>query len=324
MDPIQLSLTIPGHIDYLSVAIVFIKMCAEKFGCSENEIYKINLGAEEALTSIILKALNNNPEEECTLICRQFSTRMEIVIQDKGIPFALDDIPDFNPEFPDDPENMDGLGLYLMKQAVDEVQFKNLGVNGKETLLVINFESKRIDNIIADQKTQVEVCDPVTNWSIRSFCPEDAIEISRCAYEAYGYTYTSFIYFPEQITEMNEKNQLLSIIAETEGQNLMGHIALNFDQPANLTAELGVAFVRPAYRKLNLFSKMNKAMIEMAQERQMYGIYTHAVTSHTISQKQGEKLGMVVCGVVLGYTHSEFDFKALSGKSGQRESTVLF
>lgn len=103
----------------------------------------------------------------------------------------------------------------------------------------------------------------------------------------------------------------------------MGHIALKFDYPNAPTAEAGVAFVNPAYRKLGIFEKMSHAVTKLAMEDQLFGIHGNAVTTHLITQKQAFKFGSISCGIMLGTTHSNVNFKGLAGKTGYRDSDHL-
>jgi serine/threonine-protein kinase RsbW len=321
----ELKLTAPGNIRYISVTVEFIKNCSRAFGFSEDEIFKIDIAAEEALSNIILNSLSNDSLQNYSVTCRRLPGKMEIVIHDKGLPFSPDEIPEYNPENPDDEENADGLGMYLLKSSVDNVLFRNLGRNGKETVLIVGIESERIDNLLSVSR-QPEATDitPVdTKWHLRPFQPEDAIEISRCAYQTYGYTYEPYIYYPERITDMNNKGELLSIVAVDKSENLLAHIALKFYHHEDPIAEAGVAFVKPQYRKLGIFSKMCTDAFQRASDRGLFGVYGRAVTSHPLSQKKLTDFGFIDCGLMLGLFPSDVEFKALTGKTVQKESALL-
>ncbi len=73
--------------------------------------------------------LNNNINESFLVIFRNTSNRVEIIVKEKGLPF------DFDNE-PKQKKNKKDLGILLIRSVMDEVYFKNLGREGKETLLV--------------------------------------------------------------------------------------------------------------------------------------------------------------------------------------------
>ena len=321
----NLKLTLPGHIQYMSIAVEFIKNCSRAFGFSNEEIFKIDIAAEEALSTIILHSLENDPEQTYSVACRRLPGKMEVVIHDKGVPFSPDEIPNYNPDTPGNEQNVDGLGMYLLKSSVDKVKFRNLGRNGKETILEIGIEAERIDNILSISKKPTKEKEEAkdVNWQLRPFKPKDALEISRCAYQTYGYTYEPYIYYPERITDMNNRGELLSIVAVDEKEKLLAHIALKFYHHEDPIAEAGVAFVKPQYRKLGIFSKMCTKAFKSAENRGLFGIYGRAVTSHDLSQRKLIDFGFIDCGLMLGLFPSDVEFKALSGKTIQKESALL-
>ncbi len=328
----RLELSLPGNISFLETAISYIVNCAKVFGLSKKELSQIQLAAEEALINIINNSLNNDPNEIYTIICRWLPTRMEVVIRDKGMPFSPAEIPDYNPEALADLDNMEGLSMYLLKHSVDEVHFRNRGRDGKETVLVKNIEAQRIDNIIreevATEETKRNIEDnrrtaSIPEWHLRSFRPGDALEISRCAFQAYGYSYETYIYYPERITEMNQQGELKSVVAVDQNENLLAHIALKFYHPNDPIAEMGVAFVKPAGRRLNIFSKLCLDAYNKAQKQGLQGLYGRAVTSHPLSQKKLIDDNFINCGVLLGLFPADVDFKELTGKVVQKESALL-
>ncbi len=321
----ELTLTLPGHMDYLYVAVSFVKKSARAFGFSEKDLEKIHLAAEESICNIIIHALNNNPDEFFTIICRKLPTSIEIVIRDKGIPFSPETLPEYNLKKLAETEDIGGLGLYLLKEAVDEVIFHNLGRDGHETILVKYLKSKHIDNLIEDEVNLSEeiTIKPLKKWNIRKFIPSDALEISRCAYRTYGYTYEPYIYYPDSIVDMNARGELQSTVAVNEKDELLAHIALKFYHPDDPIAEIGVAFVKPEYRKYRIFSKLCDYEYKRAKEIGLNGIYGRAVTSHVFSQKKLVESGFVSCGVLLGLFPLDIDFKKLGGKILQKESALL-
>ena len=317
----ELSLIVPGSMSFVNVSLDFVKASALSFGFAEKDILHVTLAAEEAFTNVINGSLGNNAGLTYKVICRLLASRMEIVIKDKGMPFSPDDIPEYDPE---DPCDVDGLSMYLLKKSIDEVQFRNLGRDGKEMILIKNITSKRIDNITKqDTLKKEDGCDDDLDWSMRLFEDKDALEVSRCAYETYGYTYEPYIYYPEQVVEMNRGGELLSVVAVDGDANLLAHVALKFDSSEKSIAEVGVAFVKPAYRKHGIFSKLFADILDKARSRNLDGVYGRAVTSHALSQRKMTDFGFVDCGAMLGLFPSDVEFKALTGKTAQKESAAL-
>ena len=327
-DIVQTELTLPGNLEYLEIALTYIASSAKVFGFSKPETARIQLASEEAIAGLVTKSLNNDPGQTYTVICRRLPTRMEIVIRDKGMPFSPDEIPDYDPAAPANSDNADGLGMFLLKKSVDEVHFRNLGRDGKETVLVKNISARRIDNIIKQEPVAAAgstgaASATAVRWHLRSFLPGDALEISRCAFQTYGYSYESYIYYPERISEMNRKGELSSVVAVDQDDNLLAHIALKFYHPADPIAEIGVAFVKPEGRRLKIFSALCSAAYSKAVELKLQGLYGRAVTSHPLSQKKLSEDNFIDCGVLLGLFPDDVEFKELTGKTIQKESALL-
>jgi serine/threonine-protein kinase RsbW len=151
---------------------------------------------------------------------------------------------------------------------------------------------------------------------------EDAIDVSRCAYSAYGYTYQPFIYYPERIAQMNRVGLLRSAVAVLPNE-MLGHVAMEFQDSNKQIAEIGVGFVNPEYRGGGVFKRLHNLVFEYAMKHRMIGLYVRAVTSHVILQRAGVYLGLKSCGIELGILLDDTDFKALVGHVKQRESLLF-
>ena len=317
-------ITVPGEIFYLPIVVRFVSECVSASGLSTNEINQIELAVEEAVANVIVHALQNNPDENFTVICRCTTSAIEIIIKEKGLPFNPEAIPEFKPENLRESKNTEGLGTFLLKQAMDEIQYRNLGREGKETILIKHLSSKRIEAVpSADEKIpQPEVKAPAAekiDYILRSFKEQDAIKISRCAYSVFGYSFSSCIYYPEQITEMNHSGKMLSMIAEDPAGNLLGHIALKFKHKDDLVPEADFAFVEPEYRDQGVFADLYYQAISETKDRGLLGLSTKFASSSDSMQKTGAQLHFVPCGVLLGGYAPIEQKKALDG-AGQREN----
>lgn len=322
MKNIELSATVPASLDFLRVTLAFVRECAISFSLQGKDVELLVLAVEESVTNVIHHGLADNPEEQYTIICRSLPASMEVVIQEKGIPFQAESAPRYQPEKVKENCDTAGLGMYLLQQAVDQVKFINLGRGGKETVLIKHFLHKRIDTILGKQKTDIKV-PPAGSWHIREFRRDDALAISRCAWQAYGYSYEPYIYYPDMIVRMNRDGQLHSLVAVDETKQLLGHIGLKLLHHLDTAAEIGVAFVDPAARKLGVFSALSKQIMQQAVVLGLYGVYARAVTSHTLSQRKTLDLGFCPTGIFLGMFPSDVDFKQLTGKIRQKESGLL-
>ncbi|MBU1138194.1 MAG: hypothetical protein KKA76_04375, partial [Proteobacteria bacterium] len=267
----------------------------------------------------------NNANEQYTLTCRGLPASVEVVIHEKGIPFQAELAHEYHPQEVESTGDTRGLGMYLLRHAVDEVKFLNLGRDGKETVLIKHLSHKRIDALLDSQQKVIETdAAALGPWHIRQFREEDALEISRCAWQTYGYTYEPYIYYPDMIIRMNREGRLRSLVAEDETGQLLGHAGLKFYHPEDPIAEIGVAFVKPICRRHGVFSALTNQAFTESSNSGLFGIYGRAVTSHILSQKKCMDSGSHPTGIFLGLFPSDVDFKNLGGRISQKESALLF
>ena len=321
---------LPSQARFVNPALAFIRGIASSCGFSDPELTEIEIAAEEALTNIIKHAFEGDADETFRLSVRFTESHFYITFYEKGMPFSPDRAAKYDPEKLKETEQADGLGLFLIKRMMDDVLFENLGRDGKSLTLVKHIKDSQKKAVLESCGNEVlikgghQASAEDLLYEIRPFRPEDALEISRCAYKAYGYTYEPYIYYPEQIIEMNSAGKLRSFIAAGRGSGeIMGHIALKYKNPDDRIAEIGVAFVKPEYRKSGIFNALMHFGHEKAEELELYGLFGRAVTSHIGSQKVTDAMGYLVCGMFMGLFPDDVDFKALTGKIRQKETGLL-
>lgn len=320
-------MTLPTQARFVAPALAFIRATAASCGFCNLALNDIEIAAEEALTNVITHAFEGDANESFKLSVRITEADFLITVYEKGMPFSPDKVTEFTPEKLQDTLEADGLGVYLMKKMMDEVLFENLGRDGKSLTLVKHIQDSQTRTVVENTGNEALVkgrADIVTgdiSYEIRPFRPEDALEISRCAYKAYGYTYEPYVYYPEQIIAMNQLGTLRSFVATgTDNKEIMGHLALKYKNVTDRIAEIGVAFVKPEYRRSGIFIALNQFCHEQAAKLPLYGTFVRAVTSHIGSQKVADTLGYQVCGISLGLFPDDVDFKALTGKIRQKET----
>jgi anti-sigma regulatory factor (Ser/Thr protein kinase) len=249
MGPNISQVTIPNRMEYLSAVVAYILDLARTAGFEEKEIHQIHLAVEEAVTNVIRHGLEMNPEETFTIFCEFSECDMQIRIREKGVPFDPSRLPTYSPDSP--LEDSSGLGTFLMKESMDEVRYVNQGRQGKELCLVKRLKKRRIDEQMdSGEKMPFQAESQALapkEYTIRALISEEAIEVSKCAYRAYGYTYADYIYYPEKIVEYNRSGLMASLVAVSGDGELMGHAALKFPYPNAPIAETGVAEIHETW-----------------------------------------------------------------------------
>ena len=211
-----------------------------------------------------------------------------------------------------------------MRKLMDEVSFQNLGKGGKETHLFkyLSTASPRPSAVEAEsEQAQTEKAGEKIDYRVRRMEPAEAVEVSRCAYAAYSYTYVNEnIYFPERVKALNAAEKIVSFVAVASNGDLMGHAALEFDDQKEV-AECGVIFVKPAFRGQGCMNTLMEALIEEGKRRRLAGLYAMAVTTHPFSQKAIHRHDFKECGLRLSRL-GPVEFKNISVEEMRRESLM--
>ncbi|HOE16472.1 MAG TPA: GNAT family N-acetyltransferase [Syntrophorhabdaceae bacterium] len=325
-------ITVPNDASYLTIVQLCAREVAKKFGFDEDNIKKIELGLEETFMNVIEHAFETNEENVFDIIYKQNPRGIEVIVKEQGMPFDPNRIPRYMPAKDIDTASVSGLGIYLTQKVFDKVSFHNLGPQGKETHLMKYLKSAHVtghltDSEMIDEKETLETL-PVTtgkiDYDIRRMKPEEAIEVSRCAYKTHRYTiYDDSIYYPEQIVELNRTGMMISAVAVTKENAFMGHGALVCPYPGAKIAELSFLFVNPEYRGQGCVDKFTSFLIAIAKEQGLSGLYFFAVTNHVYSQKPMVKYGFVNCGVMLAVSRATMVFKGVDGDTSQRISNTI-
>ena len=103
----------------------FVGEAARQVGFSEKEIYSIQLAADEASTNIIEHAYAGKGEGKIDIDCNVSDTGLEIVMRDQGSSFDPSSVPEPNVKADLSERKIGGLGIYLMRQLMDEVHYES-------------------------------------------------------------------------------------------------------------------------------------------------------------------------------------------------------
>ena len=325
-EPIRL--IIPNNLEYLLPVLAMVREFSSNIGFDKEEINKIELASEEAMTNVILHSLPRNEAAGFDLEIRALPIGIEISIHDMGRPFDQKVTGQYDPEQLAVDKEVKGLGSFLIKKTMDIVEYHVLGNKGKKLRMVKYFKDphpgeENAKNIFWDLPE--EPAQPMTDrdFTIRRFIPEDAPALAELAYDTYGYSYLyDNVYFPDRTIALNETHEIISVVAVTEDGILAGHTGL-FCNPANPgIAELAMAMVKPEYRGYHLLDRMSQTLYSLALELDITGLFSQALTLHNRSQPSLLKAGLLPCGFLLSYFPAA-DFKGLDHLDADRVTPVI-
>ncbi len=325
-----MKLTLPSDLSCLPIAQLFVRETARSWGCPEADLYRFDLVIEEAITNVIEYAFEEGEASSFDILCDPLPEGIGVTVREKGLPFDPKQLPNYDAEADFDERATRGMGIFLMKEMMDEVTFNNLGVEGKETRFVKRFRTPPP----VEQEELLEPDAPVAApgqpkreavaYTVRLMEPPEAIEISKCAYRSHGYSFfTDHIYYPEQIVEMNRSGHMLSAVAVTDTGEFMGHGALVYPFHGSRIAELTYVFVNIEFRGQGCMDRLCNFLYSVPKPSPLDGIYTYSVTNHVFTQRVMAKMGIRDCGILLATSPATWQFRGIEGESTQRISVAL-
>jgi serine/threonine-protein kinase RsbW len=104
----------------------FVSTAAREFGFTDEEVSKIALAIDEACTNIIKHAYQHDPSQHIAITIRGSGGTFEVLISDQGRQFNPSSIPspvmkEYLSHF-----RRGGLGVYLMRSLMDNVEYSIL------------------------------------------------------------------------------------------------------------------------------------------------------------------------------------------------------
>jgi len=120
----EYKLSIPVNSSNLEIIRDFVKKIAVKEGFKQEEVDKIVLASDEACANVIEHAYDKKDEKKLDIAIKIDYQKLTVIITDQGKSFDPANIKE-----PDMKEylaelRVGGLGIYLMKTLMDEVDYK--------------------------------------------------------------------------------------------------------------------------------------------------------------------------------------------------------
>ena len=135
----QYQLKIPSQTDNLDLIRNFVAGIARKVGFGDEDVNKIELAVDEACTNVIEHAYQHDESKDIDIAITIGLRKLTVVVTDRGRSFnvrqiKLPDMKDYLAEL-----RVGGLGIYLMKTLMDEVDYHSKPGNRNEVRMVKYF-----------------------------------------------------------------------------------------------------------------------------------------------------------------------------------------
>ena len=128
-------IVISSSTDNLSLVRSFIEYHGRELELADKEIAHISLAVDEACTNIIKHAYNYSKNGKIKINIDKKKDKLSVKLTDKGSHFDPSIIPDPNIEESQKMKKGGGLGMFLMKKIMDEVEYSAKG-KGNELILI--------------------------------------------------------------------------------------------------------------------------------------------------------------------------------------------
>ena len=123
--PFETKLVLESRLEEVGRAEEAVSAAATSCGFSSAECFAVKLALEEALANAIKHGNRSDPEKQVFLEVFVDPDGLRITIEDQGMGFDPEDVPD--PTLDENLEKPYGRGVMLMRAYMNEVQFNDLG-----------------------------------------------------------------------------------------------------------------------------------------------------------------------------------------------------
>ena len=136
-------LKIPSQTDNLEIIRDFVAGIARKVGFGAEDTNKIELALDEACTNVIEHAYQHDESKDIDIAVKIDTNKFTIMVTDRGRSFNVEEI-----ELPDMESylaelRVGGLGIYLIKTLMDEVDYKSKSDGKNQVTMVKYFIEKK-------------------------------------------------------------------------------------------------------------------------------------------------------------------------------------
>jgi GNAT superfamily N-acetyltransferase/anti-sigma regulatory factor (Ser/Thr protein kinase) len=318
---LELQLVLESRIPLIEPTVELVKSFSRKAGLTKEEAVEFALCANELLTDVVRFAF---PKEvgKFVLTLKATPSQVELIVRELGEPFDPDAHP-YDPERARKEGKFEGAGIEVIRGLSDGFIFLNKGRAGKEFRIVKKVNAPHITEIFEGREKEL-LAEPeeTTQYCIAPVKPEDAEDVSRLIYRTYRYTYPKEeLYYPKKVRQFIESGKKFGVIVRTKEGEAVGYFAVIVKGDSKI-GEVGEAVVSPGHRGRGIMKMMMNALIGMAKERGLLGLFGEAITVHTISQRVNAKFGFKSTALMLG-TFPEARIVGIREDYGQRISVVI-
>ena len=256
---------------------------------------RIVLSLEEALQNVAEYCVSDHLDS-ITIEAGVENGDFVLTVTDKGMPGDLETML----------QGENALGLSLMHKMMDRVSIENLGPAGRRQRLfkhIANMPEFSRRQVCEDDATSADV-----HLSIRPLRQEEAVEVARCIYDEFGFTYpTATVYYPDEFFAATQRGEIYSLVAVTDENEIAAHLAIWQWSSLPGIWEMGMGVVKHRFRNAHIMGRLTEAIRDYARDgMQLSALLCEPVLYHPFTQKISNRSGFIACGAGLSYVPAGF------------------
>ena len=129
-------LKLESTLDAVDLAEDFVTRCAEEAGFPEDEVHQIGMAVRESVVNAVVHGNCYSSQKKVTVAVETEDSRLVITVEDQGMGFDAEDVPD--PLAAENLMSKSGRGLFLIRAFMDELRIKRLAHDGMQVVMVKN------------------------------------------------------------------------------------------------------------------------------------------------------------------------------------------
>lgn len=126
----------PARFDQLDAIRSFVIQAARDAQMNEDGICAIEMAVDEACSNIVEHAYQGMTAGDIECTCESNDTSLTVILHDHGCSFNILTIPDPDLSSALEERPVGGLGIFLIRNLMDEVSYESQGATGNVLTLV--------------------------------------------------------------------------------------------------------------------------------------------------------------------------------------------
>ena len=125
-------LVLTNEIAEINKLALFIEELGEELNLTPDLVFNLNLVLEEAVSNVILYAYPKEERQEIVLTAKKSDKSLIFVLTDSGKEFDPTQAPDADVTLSAEEREIGGLGIFLIRQIMNKVEYQR--IEGKNVL----------------------------------------------------------------------------------------------------------------------------------------------------------------------------------------------